>query len=74
VGRNVAVGDGVKLSIAGWKGVGVALAFGSTVTRLRGAEDIGGYPVGRVQEAKMNVKRDMKSAQLRITKCALRIT
>jgi hypothetical protein len=67
VGRNVDVGDGVKLSIAGWKGVGVALAFGSTVTRLRTGSEAGGYPAGSVQDAKMNVNRDMKSALLRIT-------
>jgi hypothetical protein len=51
VGRKVSVGSGVKLSTTGWKGVGVALAFGSTVTRLRGGEEAGGSPEGSVQEA-----------------------
>jgi hypothetical protein len=52
LGGNVNVIDGVKLSTAGWKGVGVALAFGSTVTRLRGGEEAAGFPAGSVQEAR----------------------
>ena len=36
VGGSVSVGSGVKLSTTGWNGVGVAVAFGSTVTRLMG--------------------------------------
>jgi hypothetical protein len=51
VGRKVKVGSGVKLSTMGWKGVGVVLAFGSTVTRLRCGEETGGSPEGSVQEA-----------------------
>jgi len=33
LGASVMVGGGVRLSAAGWKGVAVGLAFGSTVTR-----------------------------------------
>jgi hypothetical protein len=51
VGRKVGVVEGVKLSTAGWKGVGVAVAFGSTVTRLRGGAEAAGFPAGSVQEA-----------------------
>jgi hypothetical protein len=47
LGGRVIVGNGVKLSTAGWKGVGVALAFGSTVTRLKGGEEAGGFAFGR---------------------------
>jgi hypothetical protein len=66
VGRNVDVGEGVKLSATGWKGVGVTEAFGSTVTRLRGGEEAGGF-AGRVQAARKNVKRKIESAILRTT-------
>jgi hypothetical protein len=55
LGANVSVGSGVKLSTMGWNGVGVALAFGSTVTRLRGGEEAGGSAEGSVQEAR-NIK------------------
>jgi hypothetical protein len=71
VGSNVAVREGVKLSTAGWKGVGVALAFGSTVTRLRGGDEAGGN-AGRVQAARMSANRKMDSARLRITEYVLR--
>jgi len=50
LGGNVNVGGGVNVSSTGWKGVGVALAFGSTVTRLRGGEEAGGSALGREQE------------------------
>jgi len=51
LGSRVSVGRGVKLSATGWKGVGVALAFGSTVTRLKGGEEAEGVAPGTVQEA-----------------------
>lgn len=51
VGAAVAVGRGVSLGGKGWNGVGVALAFGSTVTRLRGAGGGGGASgVGPAQD------------------------
>jgi len=66
VGSSVAVRDGVKLSTAGWKGVRVAVAFGSTVTRLRGGDEAAGN-VGKLQAVKMSAKRKMDRARLRIT-------
>jgi len=69
VGNKVDVGDGVKLWTAGWKGVGVAVAFGSTVTRLRGKDEADGF-TGRLQAVRRIVK--MKSAYVRITACAVR--
>jgi hypothetical protein len=67
LGRNVGVREGVKLSTAGWKGVGVSVAFGSTVTRTRGGEEAGGYPAGRVQAVRVSVKRKKNNARLRST-------
>jgi len=52
LGSRVSVGRGVKLSAAGWKGVGVTVAFGSTVTRLRGGEEAGESAEGSEQEAR----------------------
>jgi hypothetical protein len=72
LGRKVDVGDGVRLSIAGWKGVGVAVAFGSTVTRLRGGEEARGSPLGSVQDVKIKPQRTL-SAQRFINLCVLRV-
>jgi hypothetical protein len=67
LGRNVKVGDGVKLSIAGWKGVGVALAFGSTVTRLRGGEEAAEFPAGSVQDARnIKPKKTLSARRVRL--------
>jgi hypothetical protein len=63
LGKKVNVGEGVKLSTAGWKGVGVIVAFGSTVTRLRGGEEAAIF-TGRLQETRISVKRKMDSALL----------
>ena len=52
LGGTVDVGGGVNVSPAGWKGVGVALAFGSTVTRLRGGDEADGSGVAYVQDAR----------------------
>jgi len=52
LGGIVSVGGGVNVSPAGWKGVGVALAFGSTVTRLRRGDDAAGSELANVQEAR----------------------
>jgi hypothetical protein len=60
------VGSGVKLSAAGWKGVAVALAFGSTVTRLKVWKEAGGSAVG-AQAVKISVQRVMYIALFRIT-------
>jgi len=70
LGRNVSVGSGVKLSTMGWKGVGVALAFGSTVTRLRGGEEAGGSPLGSEQETNIPPTRTLSTQSL-INLCAL---
>jgi hypothetical protein len=63
LGGKVRVGNGVKLSTTGWKGVGVALAFGLTVTRLRDGEDSVGSRVENVQDAKNT--RMAKSPRIR---------
>ena len=57
--------NGVKLSIAGWKGVEVALAFGLTVTRLRGEDEAGGLLGENVQEA-MSVKTQSTTSARRV--------
>jgi len=64
LGSEVRVGNGVKLANAGWKGVGVALAFGSTVTRLRGGADaVGGASLGREQDARRIKPKSALSAR-----------
>jgi len=75
LGSRVYVGNGVNVSATGWKGVAVALAFGSTVTRLRGKEEAGGFPEGREQAPKkMSTKTMMIALRLRITWYVLRNT
>ena len=52
LGSGENVGKGVKVSATGWKGVEVALAFGSTVTRLKDGEDAGRLLGANVQDSK----------------------
>lgn len=62
VSARVAVDRGVSLGSEGWNGVEVALAFGSTVTRLRGAGGGGGTSgAGPAQEAR-RVKSKIQNA------------
>ena len=53
LGSRVCVDSGTTLLTGGWNGVRVGLAFGSTVTRLRGGEDALGV-VAYVQEISKN--------------------
>ena len=50
LGGSVCVGRGVVLSGGGWNGVGVELALGSTVTRLRSGEGAFGVDGVNVQD------------------------
>jgi len=63
LGNRVYVGKGVKVSATGWKGVAVALAFGSTVTRLMCGEEAGGFPEGREQAAKSTRQQSTLNAR-----------
>ena len=70
LGIKVRVGSGVKLSTTGWNGVGVALAFGLTVTRLGDGEDAVGFPAESEQEAR-NVKTQSTLNARRVRKIIL---